>query len=314
MTRIDLEKSLCLLKKQIEIRTLTTNNVSLANGLHFFRLTSGRELMSFFYHPSITVVAQGELLLRCGGREILLPPGSAFLCGLRLPLELGVPPRTREHPNLAFGYELDLLELSKLSLRIPRVLGTTVQGFPAAMGAGEVDEELLDSIVRLVACLGTPEEEFLKPVLEREVHLRLLLGSLGSQIRSIFASDSVTGRIALAASRIADHYQEPLSVEALARECAMSPSSFHLHFKNVTGVSPLQYQKRLRLREARRLILEEGLPVGAAAAEVGYANASQFMREFKRLYGETPGQARGDFREKFTGRSGLPDADIEGDV
>jgi AraC-like DNA-binding protein len=122
----------------------------------------------------------------------------------------------------------------------------------------------------------------------REITFRLLTGPQGARLRQIAAAGAPAQRIARAIRWLRDHFAEPLSVEALAKRVGLSPSAFHLHFKGVTGTSPLQYQKQLRLQEARRLMLGEGLDAGEAAYRVGYESPSQFGREYRRLFGNSP--------------------------
>ena len=148
---------------------------------------------------------------------------------------------------------------------------------------------MLDAVVRLVRLLATPEDiPTLAPLAVREILYRLLRGAEGWRLRQIAAADGHARRIARVIAWLKEHYAEPLRIDEFAREVHMSPSSLHHHFKAVTAMSPLQYQKQLRLQEARRLMLSEPLDAATAAFRVGYESPSQFSREYSRLFGAPP--------------------------
>src|SRR5205085_3214847 len=154
-----------------------------------------------------------------------------------------------------------------------------------------VEPQLLDAIGRLVALLDAPRTIGpLAPLVLREITYRVLAGPQGARLRQVAAAGAPAQRIARAVRWLKDHFVDPLRVESLARQARMSLSGFHQHFKAVTGLSPLQYQKWLRLHEARRLMLGEGLDAAEAAFRVGYESPSQFSREYRRLFGAPPRQ------------------------
>jgi AraC-like DNA-binding protein len=158
-----------------------------------------------------------------------------------------------------------------------------------ALNVSPLDVELLDAVVRLVRLIDTPDEaRFLAPLLTREIVYRLLRSEQGSRLCYVTALGGNTHRIAKAIVRLRKDFDQPLRIEELARDLGMSVSGFHHHFKEVTAMSPLQFQKQLRLQEARRLMLGEQLDAGSAGYRVGYDDASHFNREYKRLFGEPP--------------------------
>jgi AraC-like DNA-binding protein len=159
-----------------------------------------------------------------------------------------------------------------------------------AIDVSPFDAGLLDATVRLVRLLDTPASEarVLLPLIKREIVLRLLSGEQSARLRHIAVQSGHTERIARAIERLRSDFDKPLRIENLAREIGMSPSGFHNHFKAVTAMSPLQFQKQLRLQEARRLLLSEDLDATSAGYRVGYEDASQFSREYKRFFGEPP--------------------------
>jgi AraC-like DNA-binding protein len=168
-----------------------------------------------------------------------------------------------------------------------------------------LDAGLLDAVVRLVRLLEAPAEApFLAPLIIREIVYRLLVGEQGDRLRYIVALGGYTPHIAKAIERLHKDFDQPLRIEGMARELGMSVSGFHHHFKAVTAMSPLQFQKRLRLQEARRLMLGEGLDAASAAYHVGYHDASHFNREYKSLFGLPPmrdmERLRGTARESIS--------------
>ena len=152
-----------------------------------------------------------------------------------------------------------------------------------------VEPPLLDAVTRLVALLDSPQDIGpLAPLVLREITYRVLAGPQGLAAAQIASAGAPAQRIARAIRWLKDHFADPLRIESLAKHVRMSPSAFHLHFKSVTAMSPLQYQKRLRLQEARRLMLGEGLDAAEAAFRVGYESPSQFSREYRRMFGAPP--------------------------
>ena len=199
-----------------------------------------------------------------------------------------------------------ILEASKalpyLSLRLdldPTLVGSVMveAGDPSpqrgadvkAIDVSPLDANLLDAVVRLVRLLDSPAEaHVLAPLIKREIIYRLLMGEQGGRLRHIAVLGGSTHQIARAVDRLRKDFNQPLRIESIARELGMSVSSFHHHFKSVTAMSPLQFQKQLRLQEARRLMLGQNLDATSAAYRVGYDDSSHFNREYKRLFGIPP--------------------------
>ncbi len=158
-----------------------------------------------------------------------------------------------------------------------------------AINVSSLDAGLLDAVVRLVRLLDTPNEApFLAPLITREIIYRLWMGEQRDRLRHIAASGGYTPHITKAIERLHEDFDQPLRIGGIARELGMSVSGFHHHFKAVTAMSPLQFQKRLRLQEARRLMLGEGLDATSAGIRVGYGSPSQFSREYHRRFGAPP--------------------------
>ena len=167
-----------------------------------------------------------------------------------------------------------------------------------AIDVSSLDAPLLDAVVRLVRLLDTPAEaQFLMPLVTREIIYRLLMGEQGSRLRHIAVLGGYTHHITRAVDRLRKDFDQPLRIESLARELGMSVSGFYHHFKSVTAMSPLQFQKQLRLQEARRLMLGQNLDATSAAYRMGYDDASHFNQEYKRLFGAPPMRDVGQLRE-----------------
>jgi len=201
------------------------------------------------------------------------------------------PARSSRHrrnlPTLGLRIDLDPRQLGELILAAgpPETDGRPQRG----LGVSPVEPSLLDAVVRLLLLLDSPRDiGVLAPLLLREINYRLLVGEQGLRLRQIATGHSQARRVASATRWLQHNFARPFSMEALAREVHMSPSALHHQFKAVTAMSPLQYQKRLRLQEARRLMLSEGLDAASAGLRVGYESPSQFSREYRRLFGKPP--------------------------
>lgn len=256
--------------------------------LHLSRFSAPSALVAFVYEPCLCVVAQGAKEVVLAGEPYRLDSARSLLVSVDLPVAARVVEATPSRPYLGVRIALD-----------PAVVGELLaDGLTAAparssrgLGVSPVEPPLLDAVGRLVALLDSPPEVGpLAPLALREITYRVLAGPLGARLRQIASAGAPAHRIARAIRWLKENFAEPLRVESLARQMGMSPSAFHLHFKGVTAMSPLQYQKRLRLQEARRLMLGEGIDAAEAAFRVGYESPSQFSREYRRLFGAPPRQ------------------------
>jgi AraC-like DNA-binding protein len=236
--------------------------------------------------PAFSVIAQGSKELYIGGEHFRYDPYHYCLGTLELPITSQIIEASKERPYLCFRLDLDPILIGSVMTE----LGYTAPPNPSdvkAINVSPLDADLLDAVVRLVRLIEDPAE-FLAPLVKREIVYRLLMGNQGDRLRHIAVLSGYSPPIASAIERLRKDFDRPLRIDTMAREVGMSVSGFHHHFKAVTATSPLQFQKRLRLQEARRLMLGDGLDAASAASRVGYHNAAHFNREYKSLYGLPP--------------------------
>jgi AraC-like DNA-binding protein len=258
------------------------------DGLRLRRAGAPFELGHGVSHPALCVIAQGAKEIRLGEKHFRYDPAHCLVVTAALPIASRVAEASPERPYLGVVLRLD-----------PTLVGSVMveAGHPAprrqaavrALAVSPLDADLLEAVVRLVRLADAPTEaRILAPLVMREIVYRLLMGVQGDRVRHIPALNSSTHRIAGAIERLRRDFDRPLRIEDLARDLGMGVSSFHQHFKDVTAMSPLEFQKQLRLQEARRLMLGEDLDAASAGYRVGYNDASHFTREYKRLFGEPP--------------------------
>ena len=244
--------------------------------------------MPVVFQPCLAIVVQGRKRALLDGEVFNYDALNYLVVSVTLPGLGQVVEATPEHPYLSLRLNLDLEEIARLVLE----LGNRAPS-PASTDRGlfvaRLDEPLLDAVLRMVKLLDTPEDiDVLAPVVQREIYYRMLRGELGHRLVDLAQSEGGNHRIVRAIEWLKQHYAAPLRIEQLADAVHMSPSALHHRFKAVTAMSPLQYQKHLRLHEARRLMFADGIECATAGHRVGYESASQFSREYRRLFGAPP--------------------------
>jgi AraC-like DNA-binding protein len=258
------------------------------SGLSLSRRDAPTEPMSYMYEPSVCVIVQGVKRVLLGDDTYVLDVHHFLITSVDLPTVVQILHASREQPYLGLILKLDRREMAQLMadshLPPPRA-----QPSRRGMAIGEVTWPLLSACQRLIALLAAPQDiPILAPLIQREILYRLLVGDQGARLRQIASAGSQSQQIAQAIDWLKGHYTLPLRIEDLAAHTHMSPSTFHQHFRALTAMSPLQYQKWLRLNEARRLMLTERLEAATAAFQVGYESPSQFSREYRRVFGAPP--------------------------
>lgn len=241
------------------------------------------------YRPCFAMVIQGAKSVQLGGDTINYGAGDYLLTSLDLPVAWRVVEASSEVPHFCITLAISGDKVLELMGRMESDRRPKPARGQRGIIVNAATPELLDAAVRLMRLLDCPSDiPAMAPLIEQEILYRILTGPAGGQMVNIAMSDSQGNRIARAIGWLRTHYASPLTIEELAEHAGMSVSSFHHHFKSITAMTPVQYQKQLRLHEARRLMLAEGLDVGSAGHRVGYKSPSQFSREYSRLYGMSP--------------------------
>jgi AraC-like DNA-binding protein len=262
-------------------------SVSPLDGVRFMRSTRSTPRAPVVYEPGIFIIAQGRKRGYLGGEVYTYDPRNYLVLSVPLPFECEVEASPQE-PLLGLSVRVDPATIADLLLEMDDVPSTPV-AVPRGIYATPLDDELCSAATRLLECLATPADaRILGPQIVREITYRVLRGEQGHALRAVAARHGNFGQITKALRRMHTDYSGELDVDTLARESGMSVSTFHHNFKAVTSTSPLQYLKTIRLHKARLLMVHEGLGAGIAAGRVGYESPSQFSREFKRLFGNSP--------------------------
>ncbi|KJZ51308.1 MULTISPECIES: AraC family transcriptional regulator [Pseudomonas fluorescens group] len=269
-------------------------------GLGFYRREQPASPVVCMVEPCIVLVAQGAKQLWAGGEGYPYDTSRFLVTSLDIPANSEVLVASPERPCLGLTFKLDLRILAELIAQseLPPARERSVL---KGVGIGTVTQGMLASFARLVALLDEPEAiAVLAPLIQREIHYRLLKSDQASRLRQICSVDGQGYRIAKAIDWLKLNYDVALRVDELAARVQMSAATFHHHFRQLTAMSPLQYQKWLRLNEARRLMLNEHQDVSSAAFKVGYESPSQFSREYSRLFGMPPKRDVAALRGKAT--------------
>jgi len=239
--------------------------------------------------PSLGLVLQGAKRTVVGDRVFEYGEGDFVITSVDLPIASRIVRASAELPYLACGLSLNPATIASLLLETPGA--DEIADTPCGMGVHAAPVELQEAMVRLLRLLDAPRDApVLRPLIEREILWRLLRGPQGGRVRQIGLAGSHLSQVNHAIRHIRQHYAEALSIEGLARVAAMSESSFHRHFRAVTAMTPIQFQKQIRLQEARARLLVDADDVAAVGYAVGYDSASQFSREYSRMFGAPPGR------------------------
>ncbi len=268
-------------------------------GLHAVRASRmNTELLHITYHPTLCIVAQGAKTMLLGQDIYAYDVSRMLVVSVDVPVASQVMRASHAEPFLCFRLDLDPHKIAELVLKVYPHGVPPVQDKRAVYVAPS-DARIVNAATRLVELMAQPRDaELIAPLVIDEILIRLLRSPIGSRVAQIGLAESSVQRIAKAVAWIHTHFSEPINVEALAELVDMSLSSFHQHFKSVTSMSPVQYQKVLRLQEARRLMLSTMMDAGVASRQVGYQSASQFTREYGRFFGSAPTRDMARLREQ----------------
>lgn len=267
--------------------------------LGLFRRTAPTQPDYCMVGPSLFIVVQGSKRALFGQEAFTYDINNFLITSLDLPAMMHIVEASEARPYLGLMLRLDLRVVSEVMLQSGFAAPAGKAGEPG-MFLGRTSPALLRALVRLVSLLDEPESiPLLAPLIEREIYYRLIASDQSARLWQVTAADSQVHRIARAVDWIRHNYRQTLRVEELAASVKMSPSTFHQHFKRITAMSPLQYQKQLRLQEARRLLMSEAGDVASVAHRVGYESPSQFSREYSRQFGAPPSRDVEQLRRSF---------------
>jgi len=270
------------------LRVLPKNKTieSAVAGLFFYCADRPSKAVSYIQEPSICIVLQGEREIYLGADCQRFDNSNLMFCPVNIPLSMHIKYASIENPVIVLSMKLDLAMIRDILAQIPA--NQTIASGRSGI-KWQLDDTIMAAFERLINLLDYPNGiGFLASLIQQEIYYRLLSAEQGIKLRQLVVDGSHTHRIAQATDWIKAHLNQPIMVEHLASRCGMSISGFHQHFKEITQLSPLQYQKNLRLMEARRLIKRHGAQISQIAMQVGYESPSQFSREYKRLFGVNP--------------------------
>lgn len=257
-------------------------------GLRLSRWTTPTPPTSYTHNPSICLIAQGKKRVFLGDDSFTYDANHFLISSVDLPITANIMEASEDEPYLGLIMELDLQEISQLIVDSEFSFKTNKEA-QKGIAVGELSGSLQDAFIRLMTLLDEPDNiKILAPIIKREIFYRLLMTEQGARLSQIVTTGSHSHQIAKAIDWLKNNFVKPLSVGDLAAYSGMSKSAFYTHFRSMTSMTPLQFQKKLRLSEARRLMLTENLDAMATTFKVGYESPSQFSREYSRLFGLPP--------------------------
>jgi AraC-like DNA-binding protein len=255
-------------------------------GLAVIRYASPTDRVPVLHEPALCIIAQGAKVVMLGEEAYRYDQNTHLVVSVDLPLTGQVIEASPEAPYLCVRVDLEPALLREFMLQEPPASRSESR---RGLHLSRSTPELTDAVLRLLQLLDRPQDaRLMAPLIRREIHYRLLTGDQAGIVRQIGLPDSRLSQVSRAIAWIRDNYDRPFRIETLARTAGMSASSLHHHFKAVTAMSPLQYQKQIRLQEARRLMLSDACDAQFAGFQVGYESPSQFSREYARLFGAPP--------------------------
>lgn len=257
-------------------------------GVRIVRRNNPTEFLRCFYNPTCILVLQGQKHMLYGEENLIYGKGQYVVSCTDIPVSSRVAQATVDEPFVVLILEFDSNLISNIILETK--LTQNIDTAEKCLAIADVEEELLDAFYRLALLIEKPESEqnIMSPIIIKEIYYRLLTGKLGNQLRLINTKGTRSNQVAQAIHYLKENYSEKLNIEDIAQKFNMAPSSFYRNFKQVTSVSPIQYQKQLRLYEAQRLMLTGDYDAASACYEVGYESPTQFSREYKKMFGNPP--------------------------
>lgn len=265
-----------------------TSIVTPFRGLMMAELHEPTPPMSYIYEPSLSLIIQGEKRVSFGDTLYNYNESRFFLTAVNLPTVTEVPYASAEAPFMSLLIQLNL-PLAREVIADMEQHGNRINPQNTGMSMGAADFVLLNAVLRYLANHDSPQNSsYVSDLIQREILYRILTSEAGSVFRETVLTGTSSQRVSIAINWLRENYVQPLKVESLAQLAGMGVSTLHHHFRRMTTMSPLQFQKQLRLHEARRLLIAEALDASSAAIRVGYESVTQFHREYKRMFGATP--------------------------
>ncbi|MFC8779025.1 AraC family transcriptional regulator N-terminal domain-containing protein [Streptomyces nigra] len=296
-----------------ELRALLARHVrpdwtTAIEGVHIARVDRSEPPVPEMTGTVLAVIAQGAKRLSLGDRLFEYGPGEYLVASVDLPVTGQFVRVDPDHPALGFGMVLEPSAVAELLLQAgPGTGARTGGGTPSGIAVSTASDALLDAVVRLLRLLDEPRDRpVLAPLIKREILWRVITGEQGATVRQLGLADSGLSHVSRAVRWIREHYAEPFQVEDVARMSGMSTSAFYRNFQAVTAMSPIQFQKRIRLQEARLLLATRPGDVTGVGRTVGYDNPSQFSREYRRQFGTPPSRDAARLRDTVSGGPGAP--------
>lgn len=258
-------------------------------GFMVIRRENANEPQIFFNQPMVGITAQGRKRSIIAGQEYQYGEGHCVIAGIDMPSVSYLTEASPDRPYLAVSIDLNRRLAAEIISELEGQVKSKIGFAMAGIAVTEVDLKVLKAAIRLIELLDEPQEiPIIAPMLIKEIHFRLLQGPQGEWLRAMYTLGTRANQIAESVTWLRNNFKETLEVQWLAKHVSMSLSTFHRHFKEITNLSPLQFQKQLRLHEAQHLMLFQDYDVSNAAYAVGYESATQFIREYKREFGEPP--------------------------
>lgn len=257
-------------------------------GLYVHRMEQQARIERCVYTPKIILLIQGSKRAITGTTETEYHQNQCLVSGIDVPGTSCIVQASPSKPLLTVSLELDTKLVSQMLAEMPleKIRGDKVFN---GLAVADADEGLMEAFLRLLKLLDTPDDiPMLAPVTIREIYTRILLSPVGKHVRQLCTRGTQSNQITRAVDWLKDNFRKPFKIDELAKYVHMSPTTFHRHFRKVTSVSPIQYQKNLRLHEARRIMISDNETVANAAYAVGYESPTQFSREYKRFFGNPP--------------------------
>ncbi|MFP7495319.1 AraC family transcriptional regulator [Terribacillus saccharophilus] len=267
-------------------------NLTSISGLEFIRSVKPLEPVHTMHEPALCIVLQGRKVISMSGEDFFYGRGDYLVVAVALPVIGEILEASEMEPYLCLRLNFNIMQIAEVSKEYKQH-SISKDDTGRGIFVDQTDEVILDALIRLVNLLHTPEDtEILAPLIIKEILYRMMQGKHGHTVKSLVAKGSKLSEVAAAMEYVRSNFSDEIKIERLAKKVNLSPSALYHHFKYVTSMTPIQYQRALRLHEARRLIMGKDMRIADAAFQVGYESPSYFNREYRKMFGKPPGRDR----------------------